>query len=380
MHLGLQTMNVDHLAENADWMPIDFHGHGVGKFDFMAIPELSLDSVERSLRDEQVQSILTLYLPQQHFDAFLSLVDVFAAGRASGRYRYIVGLALEGPVLASHGGTPKMGVWMPNKGQWKALASRGSSGLRYIVLSPDGHWNHDGGEGDDASAPDMAWVVECLLDGGVLPAFGHMRKDAPQECGARIRDLLKVVERANKGPIVTDHLYNDMPLNFRHAWRTASARMCRAAELRGHSVHRWNSDNIVEEVGPVPGAILDGARRGLIKVCLNFDGEHVDLAISTRTVEVMGADKFLLMTDRIQSRRLGGHTLRKRNDSSLLYQEGGIVAGGSQTPVQQIQNLRLWGVPESDIRQVAFENAARLLGIERQPAPALDLAAHAVGA
>jgi N-acetylglucosamine-6-phosphate deacetylase len=158
-----------------------------------------------------------------------------------------------------------------------------------------------------------------------------------------------------------------MPLNFCHAWRTAAARERRSAELERVGLSTWTADNICEKVGPVPGAILSGVKRGLVKACINFDGEHVDLAISTRTVELLGAENFMMMTDRIQSRRLAGQVLSRRTDSSLLYQEKGIVAGGSQTPAQQVQNLRLWGMPEHDLRLIAFQNAFELLQLGAQP-------------
>src|SRR4051812_46864263 len=79
-------------VDELPFCPIDFHCHGVGKFDFTDVPELSLDAVEQSLRREKVRSILTLYLPQHHYRDFLQLVQVFDCGRREGRYRYIAGL------------------------------------------------------------------------------------------------------------------------------------------------------------------------------------------------------------------------------------------------------------------------------------------------
>jgi len=350
-----------HVAAESDelpFCPIDFHCHGVGKFDFTEVPELSLDAVEQSLRRERVRSILTLYLPRRHYDDFLGLIDAFDRGRRDGRYRYIVGIALEGPLLASHGGTPEQGVWTPTRTQWQRLAAGGSRGLAYVVVSADARC------GDDAdSPPDVAWIFDCLLAGGVRPALGHFRKDAPEDCAARIRALLALVDRSGRGPIVTDHLYNDMPLNFCHAWRTARSRARRAEELAALDLSSWTSTDILERVGPVPAALLQGARDGLVKLCLNFDGEHVDLAISKRTVELMGSDLFMLMTDRIQSKVLGGQLLHQRNDSTLLYQDRGIVAGGSQALAQQIHNMRMCGFAEADIRRIACEVPAGVLGL-----------------
>ena len=336
--------------------PIDFHCHGVGAFDFTQIDGIDLDDVEENLRCRGIRSVLTLYMPISQFDSLIRLVYTFHQGKLDGRYKYIVGIALEGPLLASFGGTPEQGVWIPEKYQWEKLASCGQKGLLYIVLSPDFPF--------EKSDVDIFWVVEKLLDGGVMPALGHFKKDDPVGCADKIKRILQLVELSGKGPLVTDHMFNDMPINFTHAWRTETKRAHRNAELSDLKIHEWSDDNLEERLGLVPAAIIRGAQQGLVNMCINFDGEHVDLAISKRIVELVGANKFLMMTDQIQSRRLAGFNLVKRHDSNLLYQQKGIVAGGSQSMEQQIQNMRIVGIPDADIRQIAQHNPAQLLGIQ----------------
>src|SRR5262245_32378574 len=54
--------------------PVDFHCHGVGRFDFTEIPELALEEVDRHLVQQGVWGILTLFLRKSCFDLFLGLM------------------------------------------------------------------------------------------------------------------------------------------------------------------------------------------------------------------------------------------------------------------------------------------------------------------
>src|SRR5215204_4877051 len=95
---------------------IDFHCHGVGRFDFTEIPAIDLQEIEAILAARKQHVILTLYLPKPNFENFLNLMENFHQGKQQGKYEHIVGFGLEGPLLASHGGTPEKGVWVPTKG------------------------------------------------------------------------------------------------------------------------------------------------------------------------------------------------------------------------------------------------------------------------
>ena len=92
------VVDLSSLARNS----IDVHCHGVGKFDFTEITAIKFQEIEDILGQKQHKSILTLYLPQVHFDDFLHMMDIFAEGYHNGKYPHISGIGLEGPLLASH--------------------------------------------------------------------------------------------------------------------------------------------------------------------------------------------------------------------------------------------------------------------------------------
>ena len=341
--------------------PIDFHSHGVGRFDFFDVSGIALDEVEHAFRREGVRAILTLYLPRHQYEPFLKFMDVYAEGCARGRFPNIAGIALEGPLLASHGGTPEQGVWAPTKKEWRAIADCGRKGLQYVVFSPDADFASAATESE--SQPSLSWLVQTLMDGRVRPAPGHFKKSEPDVGARRVKELFEIVAARGDMEIVSDHLFNDMPLNFRHCWRTAADRVQRTQGLAEIDLEGWSLSNMTERLGVVPAALLEGARDGLARLCINFDGEHVDLAISKRIVDLVGANYFLLMTDQIQSRVLAGRRLTEHADNTLLYQEKGIVAGGSQPVARQIANMRGAGFTKETIRKIAVWNPNMLLGV-----------------
>jgi len=130
-------------------------------------------------------------------------------------------------------------------------------------------------------------------------------------------------------PTITDHLFNDMPLNFKHAWRSPEERIRRNYEIQLLNIASWSLDRIGEYLGPVPATMIRNARKGYVKLCQNFDGEHVDLTIVKKTIELVGAENMLMMTDSVEGKRLAGRNLYIKEDSTLLYQHHGIVAAPS---------------------------------------------------
>lgn len=354
-------MDMEHFGV-LRYSPIDFHCHGIGKFDFVEPALLSIQKVEKSLEQEGIRSIITLYVPRQKLQEFQHLLDDFHEAYKEGGYKHVVGIAVEGPMMASVGGTPKAGCWYPTKKEWEAYASTGEKGLKYIVLSVDPN-----GMGESASSdspPNVTWILDLLLEHGIKPALGHFSKDNPEKTAAWIDEVLNYVERRGDGPIVTDHLFNDMPLNFKHAWRGRREKANRDAALVADTLAAWSVDNVEETMGPVPAALVRGAHRGLAMLCLNFDGEHVDLEVCKRAVEVIGAEYIMLMTDRIQSRVLGGQKLKAHDDTTLLYQENNIVAGGTSSVAQQIANMKSIGIDPRDEFMISCANASSVLGLK----------------
>eukprot|EP01126_Amoeba_proteus_P051460 TRINITY_DN6144_c0_g4_i2.p1 TRINITY_DN6144_c0_g4~~TRINITY_DN6144_c0_g4_i2.p1 ORF type:complete len:331 (-),score=13.16 TRINITY_DN6144_c0_g4_i2:542-1534(-) len=305
---------------------IDFHCHGIGKFDFTEINNLDLQEIEDILAARNQRTILTLYLLKPNFESLLNLMNKFNNGKCKGRFSHLCGFALEGPLLASHGGTPAEGVWMPTRQDWQQIAACGAKGLVYVVLSPDAQLVGSNFKSVPAAYPSIKWIAETLLDGGVLPAPGHFIKFAPEKSARLLQEIFDVVEAWGHGSTITDHLFNDMPHNFKHAWRTAEERIKRNEELVALNLSSWNLDNLDEKLGIIPAVMIRNAHKGLVKMCQNFDGEHVDLVIVKRIIELIGAENILMMTDSIESKRLAGRDLHMMHNSTLLYQDDGIVA------------------------------------------------------
>lgn len=328
---------------------VDFHCHGIGRFDFTDIGSLNLQEIESILAHRKQRCVLTLYLPQSNFEAFLGFMEKFNAGRKTGQFKHIAGIGLEGPLLASHGGTPESGVWMPSYDHWEALSHCGKKGLIYIILSPDAFL-----PGSNFSFtrgfPDMIWIIETLLTGGVLPAPGHFTKMNPIESATKLQTLFDIVASWYPGAItLTDHLFNDMPHNFPHAWRTPQEKERREEEIRNLGLETWSLSTLEEDLGMIPATMIRNAHKGRVKICQNFDGEHVDLAVVKRAVELIGAENMLMMTDSIESRCLAGRTLYMQSGSTLLYQDNGIVAAGSQDIYHQVNNMISMGLSKNQI-------------------------------
>jgi N-acetylglucosamine-6-phosphate deacetylase len=341
-------------------IPVDFHCHGVGNFDFGVPERIDLFRIDDLLKIENVRVVLVLSLPRGKLCEFETLVHRYHSARSTGALSNILGIGIEGPVLAFVGGTPESGCWVPTQAEWERIAALGQYGLIYSVMSPDAEVNLGPGYPQDIIA-----IAELLARHGVMPAIGHFSKSDPPAAAAMIDRLCQALRALGLGPVITDHLFNDMPLNFKHAWRTQQDKERRAEELAAVLAKGWDRDNMIESLGPVPAAIIRQALNGNLKICLNFDGDHVDIEICKRAIQLIGADHILLMTDRIPGDTFGGHTLARRADNSLLYQGDGIVAGGTQAIVSQLSNMLRAGIESEDIYKIVYENASHVLsGLE----------------
>lgn len=343
--------------------PIDFHCHGIADFDFADLASLELDAVETVLASSGLQCILTVYVSQDAFEKLIGLLEY--SSRSD--FKQILGIALEGPLLSSIGGTPRQGAWIPTRQQWERLVRAGSGTLRYVVLSPDVLVDSAGTGSPLSQGHYLATVdevVAMLVRAGICPAFGHFDKSDPGASAAAVRRLLNVVERENSKqlqptPVVSDHLMNDMPSLVRYAWRTPSSRSLRSEEISLLRLDEWRLEKLFQQLGPVPATLLQAAYTGEMMACLNFDGEHVDLAICQRIVELIGVDNIIAITDRVEGRHLAGRPLRMTPDSTLLYQQDGLVAAGSQDLATQGRNMRSIGCTEVDVWKLVAFNPMR---------------------
>lgn len=347
-------------------LPIDFHCHGLGGHDFSDTDFFDLDALNELLAREGIYCVPTLFLPKSRLVAFIDFVKAFGTGKKRGAFKYIAGLALEGPLLASLGGTPETGHWMPNEVEWKMLAECGSHGLKYMVVSPDAIGYENGFRGPywDSQMP-MEEIIRLLLNSGIHPALGHFQKSDPNTTARLVQKVIEIsIEEGNQpfsGAILTDHLFNDTPLLFHHAWRTPEEQRRREGELLAAHLSEWTLDNLDRLAGPVPSVLMRAASEGLVTICLNFDGDHVDLDICRKVIDLVGPRAIVAMTDRADADTLGGQSVHRVPYNTLYYQDQGVVAAGSSSIDRQIANLRRMGVSESGIWEMIGFNSGRIL-------------------
>ncbi|MFF4383455.1 hypothetical protein [Kitasatospora sp. NPDC001547] len=345
-------------------LPVEVHCHGLGNVDFSDFSRMDLKELDEAARAEGIVCIPTLYLRQERLDGFVGFMGEFSRMRADGELPHIGAIALEGPLVASFGGTPASSVWAPSRAEWEKLASCGPLGLVYLMVSPDaltpGSYL---APALPAGYPDLEWIVTTLVERGVRPALGHFTREDPQLGADCVETAISAAEAADfpgRGVrVITDHLFNEMPLLVKHAFRTSRAKAERDAVIASYDLPSWSLADLHEQVGPVPAAIIRAAHAGRITACLNFDGEHVDFAIAKRAVELAGPSNMMLMTDRSDTPDLGGQHLHRDAENSLWYQHEGVVAAGTQPIDQQIANVRGLGVSESDIWHLVSFTAHR---------------------
>lgn len=341
-------------------LPMEVHIHGIGHLDFSKnARDFDMNALQRLLSEEGVIGIPTVFLDHNQLNDFCELMERFSNLKGDGELQNVLGFALEGPVLVSAGGTPAEGNWRPTWEEWKKIASCGQRGLQYVVVSPD--WD----------IGNLGPVVELLLSNGIRPALGHCKKNTVQSSLDGIYKAVDTASRMGFGPysgaVITDHLFNDMPRNFMHAWRTVEEKRRRSRELVDLCLNEWSFDRLDKQIGEVPATLMKFAREGLITLLLNFDGEHVDLQVSRRTYEMVGADGIIAMTDRIETNTLGKWNLRKAEVGTLWYQDKGFVAAGSSNLDEQMKNMRSLGIPEQDIWKMCSLVPAQIFGALKSP-------------
>ncbi|OAN10123.1 N-acetylglucosamine-6-phosphate deacetylase [Exiguobacterium undae] len=335
-------------------LPVEFHCHGIGDYDFSNLDELDLERVNVLAEEEGIYCVPSIFLPHHQLDLFILMMNDFAVKKSNGKLSNILGISLEGPLLASFAGTPAKGNWAPTKEEWSMIASCGNLGLIYTVLSPDTMTKDSYlKEQITDDHPSIEWIVKTLVENGIKPALGHFQKNDPIHTSELIKQVIKIAKDTNRfmdsTPVITDHLFNDMPLNFKHTWRTSEERKVRLQELYESEIQGWSLDNICEKVGQVPGTLIKAAAAGDITICMNFDSEHVDLEIVRKVVELIGTSNIIAMTDRIDTDVMCGQELKKNGENNLWYQGKGYVAAGSYTIDRLMHNIRSIGFNESDI-------------------------------
>ncbi|MGN6274723.1 MAG: hypothetical protein ACTHNP_02185 [Solirubrobacterales bacterium] len=346
--------------------PVLFHVHGIGEHDFSSLQPAELNSVQLEAQLRNLDIVPTIFLRQGWLRPCEALLKCFAGD--ADRFPNILGFAIEGPLLGPSGGTPRNAAWMPSAAEWKRIASLGKMGLRYLVLAPDAM------EIEDIIAPGFRLMdlIEALSENGVRIALGHFERSDPERSADRALRLIDAIQEM-MGPsrfnVLTDHLYNDMPRNFVHAWR-GEAKARRDREVAAFLLTQWRPESLKELLGPVPAALLEAAREGRLLPCLNFDGHHVDLAVCKRTLEYIGAESLIAITDHTETRSMAGEELHPARDASLWYRDDEVVAAGRKDLEWQIENMRRIGLEESEIHSMTTENPHRVIELGRAVAAA----------
>lgn len=260
-------------------------------------------------------------------------------------------------MLGTGGGVPPVGCWVPTGAEWRRIAKMGNFGLRYMVVGPDSL------ELDDSVAFDLTFrdVVNSFYQNNVKLALGHFQHQDPALSARRTSDVVEYVQCAY-GPspdiLITDHLFNDMPRNFKHSWRTPEERSRRDREVGDFLALPWRDQDLEQLLGPIPATLVREALNGRMTPVLNFDGDHVDLAICRRLVEYLGSQRMMAITDHTDSDVMANEQLSLRPGSSLRYRSDGIVAAGSSGLDVQRRNMAAIGLSSEDITNL-FENVPR---------------------
>lgn len=347
--------------------PLLFHVHGIGSFDFSSMTPDDLEGVDELARLRDVDLVPTIFLRREYGPTFRDVLAEFTSGKREGRYGRIAGFGVEGPLLGSSGGVPEAGCWRPNAAEWIELADLGRLGLSYIVMAPDAV------EITEELEPGVVFrdVIDAFYLNGVKLALGHFRHDDPGLSARRTERVIDYIQ-ARYGPsplvVITDHLFNDMPRRFTHAWRSAEEKARREAELEPFLAQEWTAASLPELLGPVPATLLLAAAEGRLTPTLNFDGEHVDLEVCRRTVEFLGSERLIAITDDTESTEMAGESLSRRPGSSLLFRDDGRVAAGSSGTLVQDANLRSLGLGDEQRQNLLGGVAQSVLAVDPRAA------------
>lgn len=319
-----------------------YHVHGLGPFDFSSLRPEDLPPIQKIAAERDMEVLPTIFLSRNALPALTDVHKAYDELREAGEVPNIAGFAVEGPLLGPMGGIPREGKWIPTVQEWESLVDLGRLGLRYIVMAPDAMELHE------EIAPGFRFgdLLLRFYDNGVKIALGHFHHSDPQRSARLTREVIEFLhERYESSPylVLTDHLFNDMPRNFTHTWRTDEEMLRRQAELTPFLEHDWETSDLVELLGPVPAELLAATREGLITPCLNFDGKHVDLEVCRLTVDYLGADRLIALTDHIEVDQMANEKLTKATNG-LWMRNDGVVAAGSTGYERQREHMESIGI------------------------------------
>jgi N-acetylglucosamine-6-phosphate deacetylase len=347
-----------------------FHTHGLAGFDFSVVERRDLQAIDKIAAERHAYLCATVFLQQDMMGRLRRVLTEFAEEKSKGAFHNLLGFAVEGPVLGPRGGTPRGSVWRPTTEQWVELVSWFDIGLKYIVISPDVVALNE--ELDTGFT--FADLISQIYEVGGRVALGHFaRRDDPAESANRIQCILRFLEaRYCPSPylVLTDHLFNDMPLRFRHAFRTEAEKLERANYIAPILNTPWVPSTLPNLLGEVPAALLIGARERRLTPSINFDGSHVDLDVCKNVVNYLGASRLIAITDHTDVFEMAGERLSAVDE--LLYRSDGILAASRVGHEQQRANMVKIGLSEHEIQQLFFD--VPLAALQFRPRPLANLA------
>jgi hypothetical protein len=277
----------------------DPHAHAV--FASQRGPRERILAEEEYYQQQDIAGISVVSLPQSRVDEWIQDMECFHSIETG----HLMGRGVEGPGLRSPGGTPTDSAWLPTKEQFSRML-----GARpcYVVCSAPSH-----------EEVELFARYECNL------CLGHLYNTPP--------DAVQYIETVRLARqlgvfVLVDHFLNDMnPWHLVYHERTAprTDQILRSADrLRRAGIERSQ-----EVLGPVPAALLRLAHEGQIAPMLNCDGRHVAYPIIRALFDLIGAGRFLAMTDHLADNgRLGSLRANLHDD---VYWNGDEVAGSKYT-------------------------------------------------
>ncbi len=310
---------------------IDVHDHGGGGASF---PDaLTLEDVQTAANEHLKQgtttlvaSLVTAAIPVLEERASL-LADAVEKG-------IIQGIHYEGPFLSKArcgAQNPKYLVpATPQDAQRLVDAARGYAVS--ITLAPEHCLDEDGRE-----------AVSILINGGLLPSWGHSDCTTAQaneaiELGQALLEAAPSKIRGGVGTVT--HLFNGMPPMHHRA------------------------------PGPIP-AFLAAASEGRLIAELISDGVHLDPALVTEVLNLVGRSNLVFVTDAMAAAGMeDGDYVLGPNEVTVLdgvarLTHGGNLAGGTSRLADQVKvAVHQGGVSVVDAVYLATVQGAKVLGLE----------------
>ncbi len=328
---------------------VDLHDHGGGGASFPDATDRRtvLRAMSEHLRHGTTSLVASLVTAPR--EALLTRAALLAELADAGE---IAGIHAEGPFLSAHrcGAQNPADMLAGDPGLVDELVAAARGHLVTMTIAPEvpgvvrpGQPDGSAGDGAPGEATSSRDVLAALVDGGVLPSFGHTDASAEQvDAGiARALGLLHRSPAARSPRPTATHLFNGMrPLHHR-------------------------------DPGPI-ASCLAAAARGELVVELVADGTHLADGTVRAVFDLVGPDAVVLVTDAMAATgmadgdyRLGPMDVRVADGvARIVAADGtaGAIAGGTAHLLDVVRHTAAAGVPLVDAVRSAATTPAQVLG------------------